>query len=124
MKEARTTGQNSHQMDASAKEENFELFLPAVVSGIDAEGKEFVEKTELTSMSSLRAHFGLKSKVTIGTKLKVVLDIPKTLILEHHLKLRISGDVIYVKTDPVDTDNKQQISILLDNSYKIQPTEN
>ena len=124
MSETRTLGQNLHQTTEVAEEKNFELFLPAVVTGKDAEGKEFAEKTELISMSASKAHFGLRSKVTIGTKLKVVLDIPKTLILENHLKLQISGDVVYAKADLARDDNKQQISIKVDRIYKIQPIDN
>ena len=107
----------------SSDEKNFDLFLPAVVSGIDAEGSEFKEKTELTSISSLKAHFGLNTKVTIGAKLNVVLDIPKTFILEKQLKLQISGSVAKAKADP-DPGSKQLISIDLDRAYKIHPIKN
>jgi hypothetical protein len=74
-------------------------------------------------MSALIAHFGLKSKVTIGTKLIVVLNIPKTLILENQLKLKISGNVIFAKADE-DLGSKPQISINLDKTYKIHPIKN
>ncbi len=107
----------------SINEMNFDLFLPAVVSGTDASGIEFSERTELSSMSSLEAHFGLKTKVTIGTKLEVVLNIPKTFILENQLKLRISGNVSFAKADP-DPRSKQLIAIDLDRTYKIYPIKN
>ena len=123
MSEAQIPYQSPVHSARAEEEKDFELFLPAVVSGINASGNEFNEKTELTSMSSLKAHFGLKSKVTIGTKLNVVLEIPKTLILENHLRLRVSGDVIYVKADTGNS-VKQLISIKLDRTYKIQPIKN
>ena len=107
----------------SANEKNFDLFLPAVVSGTDAGGIEFNEKTEISSMSSIEAHFGLRTKVTIGTKLIVVLNIPKTFILENQLKLRISGDVIIARAD-ADPESKHLISINLDRTYKIHPIKN
>jgi hypothetical protein len=107
----------------SAEEKYFDLFLPAVVSGIDAEGVEFNEKTELSSISSLKAHFGLKAKVTIGTKLNVVLQIPKTFILENQLMLRISGEVVIAKVDEA-LENKPLISLNLDKIYKIHPIKN
>ena len=123
MREAHGTNPTSIRSTNSADEKDFDLFLPAVVSGIDAKGIEFNEKTELSSMSSLIAHFGLKSKVTIGTKLFVVLNIPKTLILENQLKLRISGNVIFAKADE-DLVNKPLISIDLDKTYKIHSIKN
>lgn len=123
MSEAHSTNQVSFRSHDSGDEKDFDLFLPAVVSGIDAKGIEFNEKTELSSMSSLIAHFGLKSKVTIGTKLNVVLNIPKTFILENQLKLRISGEVVIAKVDE-DLENKPLISINLDKTYKIHPIKN
>jgi len=123
MSEAHSPHQISFHSLHSAEEKDLDLFLPAVVSGFDAEGVEFNEKTELSSMSSLKAHFGLKTKVTIGTKLNVVLNIPKTFILENQLKLRISGDVVIAKLDE-DLGNKPLISINLDKTYKIHPIKN
>jgi len=123
MSELHSPYQVSSQPPHSANEKDFDLFLPAVVSGINAEGIEFNEKTELSSMSSLKAHFGLKTQVTIGTKLSVVLNIPKTFILENQLKLRISGDVIIARAD-ADPESKHLISINLDRTYKIHPIKN
>ncbi len=123
MTEAHNTKQLSFSSLHSTEEKNFDLFLPAVVSGIDAGGIAFSEKTQLSSMSALIAQFGLKAKVTIGTKLSVVLQIPKTFILENQLKLRISGTVVIAKADE-DLKSKQLISIDLDKTYKILPHNN
>ncbi len=123
MREAHSSNQVPFHPPQSADEKNFDFFLPAVVSGIDAGGIEFKEKTEISSMSSLEAHFGLRTKVTIGTKLNVVLNIPKTFILENQLKLRISGDVITARADE-DLESKHLISIDLDKTYKIFPIKN
>ena len=123
MSESRIIAPNFLPTVPETAEKDFELFLPAVVSGINAEGKEFSEKTELTCISAVKAQFGLKSKVTIGTKLNVVLNIPKTLILENYLKLRVSGDVVYAKSENEES-LKHQISIRLDRMYKIQAIKN
>lgn len=123
MSETHSPYQVSFRSVHPSDEKNFDLFLSAIVSGIDAEGIEFSEKTELSSMSALKAHFGLKTKVTIGTKLLVVLNIPKTFILVNHLKLYISGDVIVVKAD-TNLGSKPLISINLDNTYKINSIQN
>jgi len=123
MNETHSPSQVSFKPSESVNEKYFDLFLPAVVSGIDAEGIEFNERTELSSMSSLKANFGLRAKVTIGTKLDVVLNIPKTFILENQLKLRISGDVIYAKAD-TNQESKHLIAINLDKMYNIHPIKN
>ncbi len=98
----------------------FDLSLSVNVHGIDAEGLDFEETTELSTISSQEAVFWLKNKVVIGSKLVLSLNVPKTLILETQLNLIVSGEVIFASTDP-STQNKQLVSIQLDRLYKIQP---
>jgi hypothetical protein len=98
----------------------FDLSLSVNVNGIDAEGLDFEETTELSTISSQEAVFWLKNKVVIGSKLVLSLNVPKTLILENQLNLIVSGEVIFASTDP-SSRNKQLVSIQLDRLYKIQP---
>ena len=102
------------------RERSFELSLPALVNGIDAVGKEFQEFTELISLSSQEAVFKLDSKVIIGSKLNMSLDIPKTLFLENQLKLEMSGNVRFVKAEQNNT-KKQLVILRLNKNYKINP---
>lgn len=122
MKLARPLDKSSIQGAARVanKERCFKLSLPALVIGIDAYGNKFQERTELSSISSQEAIFLLNSGITIGSKLNLSLDIPKTLVLENQLKLLISGRVFYVKAEG-NKNKKQLISIHLDKNYKIQP---
>jgi hypothetical protein len=101
------------------KERSFELTLPALITGIDAFGDEFQEYTELISLSSQEAIFKLDSKVIIGSKLTLSLDIPKTLFLENQLKLEMSGSVSFVRAEQDDI-KKQMIILRLTNIYKIR----
>lgn len=101
------------------QERYFELAVPAIVSGIDAKGEEFEERTTISSISSQEASFWLNKKVTIGTRINMSLQIPKTLILESHLNLLISGEVIFVQSE-TNNKKKQSVIIRLDRSYKIQ----
>jgi len=103
------------------RERCFEISLPTTVKGVNTGGDEFEEQTEITSISSLHVAFWLKSKVIIGSQLNVCLEIPKTLILENHLKLLVSGKVSLVQAD-VKNKNGQLVSIQLDKAYKIQPS--
>lgn len=101
------------------RERSFELTLPALITGMDAIGDEFQEYTELISLSSQEAIFRLDSKVIIGSKLTLSLDIPKTLFLENQLKLEISGSVRFVRAEQDDS-KKQMIILRLTNIYKIR----
>lgn len=101
------------------RERTFKLSLPTLVSGIDAYGNSFQERTDLCSISSQQATFWLNSGVTIGSKLNLSLEIPKTLILENKLRLLLSGTVVHVKAES-NSKKKQLISIQLDRTYKIQ----
>jgi hypothetical protein len=123
MSETRIVHQDTKKESLDYQERDFDLYLPAIVSGLDAKGRDFIERTEITTISSLQANFSLKSKVTIGTKLNAVLEIPKTLILEKNLKLRISGNVISAKEDTSGSE-KQNICIKLDRGYKIYSDKN
>lgn len=121
MKATRNLEESSIQNPRVKKRErSFKLSLPILVNGIDAYGNKFQERTELSSISSQEAIFWLNSGVTIGAKLNLFFDIPKTLILEDHLKLIISGDVVYVKSE-TNNKKKQLISVRLEKNYKINP---
>jgi hypothetical protein len=106
---------------AGKKERAFELSLPAVVTGMDADENKFREKTLLFSISSNEATLWLKSKVLPGAKLDVSLEIPKTLILESHLKLQLSGTVIISQADSERNGKKQLVSLRLDKKFKLLP---
>jgi len=108
---------NSRQQKS---ERCFDLSLSVNVNGIDAEGLDFEETTELSTISSQEAVFWLKNKVLIGSKLVLSLNVPKTLILENQMNLIVSGEVIFASTDPSNR-NQQLVSIQLDRLYKIQP---
>jgi len=101
------------------RERHFELCLPVLVRGTNAKGEEFKEKTKIASISAQEASFWLKNKVTVGTNVNLSLDVPKTLVLESHLNLLVSGEVIYVQTG-VNNKRLQLITLQLDKLFKIQ----
>ena len=102
------------------KDKIFYLSLPILIEGTNAEGNIFSEYTELSSISSQTATFYLNFSVSIGCKLKLSLDIPKTPILEKPLNLTTSGTVNHVMIENKNK-KKQFISICLDKKYKIHP---
>lgn len=105
---------------ASERERSFKLSLPALVTGIDAYGREFRESTRIISVSSEKATFLLKSKIVIGTPISLAVEIPKTLILQDPLNLLLTGKATLVQEKK---DNKYQVVTLdLKRSYKIFST--
>jgi len=102
------------------KERSFVLHLPALVSGCDARGNNFKEKTKLSRISSQEALIKIKNKVLLGTKLDLSLKIPKTLILENNLNLTISGKVSSASKDSTKKEH-QLISLQLDKIFKLYP---
>ena len=106
---------------AGKKARAFELSLPAVVTGMDADENKFREKTLLCSISSEEATLWLKSKILPGAKLDVSLEIPKTLILESHLKLQLSGTVSISQAKSERDGKKKLISLRLDKKFKLLP---
>ncbi len=104
---------------AGKKERAFDLSLPAVVTGVDVLENKFKEKTQVLSISSEQATVLLRSRVTTGSKLELTLEIPKTLILESHLKLQLSGTVFLIQAEPAQSGKKKLISIRLDKRFKL-----
>jgi hypothetical protein len=102
------------------RERTFELTLPALVTGATASGGEFKEFTELISLSSQEAIFRLDSRVIIGSRLNISLEVPKTLFLENQLKVDISGNVKFAKAEP-DDPKRQLIILRLNKNFKIKP---
>jgi hypothetical protein len=95
----------------------FKLTLHASVQGTNAVGENFREQTRITSISAEKAVFFLKSPVTIGCRLTLSLQIPKTLVLESAKNLLITGLVSQVKAD--DSKNIQMIALRLNRNFKI-----
>jgi hypothetical protein len=101
------------------RERQFELSLPAIVKGADAQERDFSEETQISHLSANEVTFWLRAKVMIGTKLLLFLTIPRTFLLESPLQLSLSGTVCFVKSDMSVEKKNQLISIKLDKSYQI-----
>jgi hypothetical protein len=106
---------------AGKRERAFELSLPAVVTGRDAMENRFREKTQVLSISSEEATVWLKSRVAIGSKLDISLNIPKTLILESHLQLKLSGTVTITEADSIRPGKRQLVALRLEKKFKLLP---
>ena len=88
------------------REWRFELPLTAIVEGDLPQGDKFQERSKLENISSGGAHFCLDSGVVVGSKINLVIDLPKALTENNKVKLRIGG--ITVRLDKPDRKNKKQ----------------
>ncbi len=114
---------SSNQADQadSKRERTFELLLPVLVKGRDVEEKKFKEKTQLLSISAEEAILRLRSRVAVGSRLDLDLEIPKTLILENHLRLQVSGTVVLSQEESNPSSKKRVVSVRLDRKFKLIP---
>lgn len=102
-----------------SRERSFDLSLSAAIKGSDARGTEFEEKTSLITISSQKAEFTLKSPVLIGSRVQLVLSVPRTLILGKRLFLHISGEVVYMESSR-NGRSHHRIAVQLDKPFKIE----
>ncbi len=121
MEVSRTLEKSSLQSKTKVqrRERHFELSLNVLVRGTNAKGEDFEERTKISSISAQEASLWLKNKVTIGTNVNLSLDVPKTLVLESHLNLHVSGEVKYVQRG-VNNKRLQLITLHLNKLFKIQ----
>jgi hypothetical protein len=97
----------------------FNLPLPTLVEGRDASGKAFREKTVLFYISHHGASFNLANTTALGSKLKLIIDLPSSLSEDKNLKLVINGKVALIEANnfhPV----KQRVSLRFESKYFIK----
>jgi hypothetical protein len=114
---------NRHIDEASGLIEGgrgFNFPLPTQVEGANARGGEFSEATVLTFINHQGSTFNLKSPVAIGTRLKLIIDLPEKLSEDKALKMVIKGRVVMVelKRNPAAG---QKVTLHFDSRYIIRP---
>lgn len=102
----------------SLNEKVFDMPVPVFVSGKNAGGKIFTEESRLKNISAQMAVLSLENKVIVGEKLKLELNIPKTLILKNKLTLLVAGEVERTRRNS-ENGGEQIVEISLSSSYKI-----
>ena len=100
-------------------EKGFKLPLPCFVEGADNSGEKFREATILSYISYQGSSFWLAHSVSIGSELKLIIDLPSNLSEDKNLKLIIKGKVAFVEAIN-GKDSKQRVSIHFDNKYIIK----
>lgn len=105
------------------REWRLDLPLPAKIEGKLPGGKIFLEKTKIENISSSGVYFCLDSGVVIGSKLNLVIDMPKELGgMKKKYKLCIGG--LTVRLEELDTkDKKQGVALRFEKKYLIMPDD-
>lgn len=100
------------------REWRFDLPLPAKIEGKLPLGKAFKESTKIENISSKGVYFSLDSGVIIGSKLNLVIDMPKELGAGKKLKLCLGG--LTVRLEELDKKTKKQgVALRFHKNYKI-----
>ena len=107
---------------SEGKDQIFNLPLPTVVEGRDATGRSFQEKTVLFYISHHGASFNLGRAVTLGAKLKLIIDLPPSLSEDQNLKLVINGRVALVEASR-SQNPRHRVSLRFENKYFIKADE-
>jgi len=101
------------------KDQIFNLPLTTLVEGRNAAGKAFQEKTVLFYISHHGASFNLFNSIALGSKLKLIIDLPSALADDKDLKLVINGKVALVEANHSHP-SKQRVSLRFENKYFIK----
>jgi hypothetical protein len=118
MNPRKAINRGSESMAPSQTLQEFSMSLPMTVSGLDVRGQEFREDSLLSTISSERASFLLKTRVERQSLLKLVIALPPKLADGQPLALVIKGKVAASQPVPGEDEN-QRIILELDSRYFI-----
>jgi len=107
---------------ADRRAQVFNLPLPTLVSGQDAVGRAFQERTVLYYISDHGASFNLSNLIGLGARLKLMIDLPPNLAEDKNLKLVITGRVALIEAGE-SSYGRQRVSLRFESRYVIQVDE-
>jgi hypothetical protein len=109
---------DNFNVNTALKEQGFNLSLPTQVEGKEESGRAFKEKTVLSYISHHGSSFWLTHPVSLGSELKLIIDLPPKLADKKDLKLIIKGKVIFVEALK-GKNSKQRVSVKFSSKYII-----
>jgi hypothetical protein len=105
---------------ARRKEWRFDLPLTAEVLGILPRGTKFRETAKIRNISSTGAYLYLLAPVIIGTKLTLVIFLPRQVTDGKQVRLRIDGITVRMEKPP-KTARKQGVAVRFNKEYRFVP---
>jgi c-di-GMP-binding flagellar brake protein YcgR len=99
------------------REWRLDLPLSTMIEGRLPHGEKFTETTTLHNISSTGAYFCLDSGLIVGSRLNLMIDLPKNLTGGKKIKLNLGG--ITVRLEEPDTKGKRQgVAIRFSKDFK------
>jgi c-di-GMP-binding flagellar brake protein YcgR len=116
-KKSKTTDVMPSIQNNRRREWRLDLPLPAEIEGQRPKGKKFKESTTIKNISAGGAYFSLDSGLAVGSKLNLVISLPKKLTEGKVVKLNVGG--ITVRLEPPDVKGKRQgVAIRFDKDFR------
>lgn len=116
---AKKSGSSKDELNRR-REWRFDLPLPVKIEGKLPKGKKFNELTQIENISSKGVYFCLDSGVIIGSKLNLVIDMPKEITGGKHMKLCLGG--LTVRLEEVtqkERGKKQGVALRFQKKFEI-----
>lgn len=99
------------------REWRLELPLATMIEGRLPDGKKFEEPTTIENISATGAYFCLDSGVVVGSKLNLMIDLPRQLTGGKDIKLRLGGITVRLE-EPDKKGKKQGVAIRFNKDFK------
>ncbi len=102
------------------REWRFDLPLPTLIEGKLPHGERFRESTTLENISSTGAYFSLDSGVVVGSKLNLVIELPRELAAAAPIKLLLGGITVRLEK-PNRRSKKQGVAVRFTKNFRFVP---
>jgi hypothetical protein len=123
VKAKRTAGTSPGPKEFDRRREwRFNLPLPAKVEGTLPKGQRFLEKATIENISSSGAYFCLESGVSVGSRLNIIINIPKEAGGRKNLKLLLGGITIRLE-EAKKRGKRQGVAVRFHRDYRLIPSE-
>jgi len=102
------------------REWRLDLPLTTQIEGKLPQGKKFKEETVLQNISSGGAYFCLDSGLVVGSKLNLVIELPKELTEGKKMKLSLGGITVRLERRDLKL-KKQGVAVRFDKDFRFIP---
>ncbi len=99
------------------REWRLDLPLSTVIEGRLPHGTKFSETTTLENISATGAYFCLDSGVVVGSRLNLIIDLPKNLTGGKDIKLNLGGITIRLE-EPDKRGKRQGVAIRFSKDFR------
>ncbi len=102
------------------REWRLDLPLTTQIEGKLPQGRKFKEETVLQNISSGGAYFCLDSGLVVGSKLNLVIELPKELTEGKKMKLSLGGITVRLERRDLKL-KKQGVAVRFDKDFRFIP---